>query len=578
MTFNSYRLAQVPTVKKELVYTKDLMRTLIERFWSRVSEFPEQEFCEFVTTAGRQTVTWRRAGDLSRDYQYEIQRFNLRRGTVVLIFLPHCLQMYGAFMGAMTAGLLPSFMPPPNPKQDPILYWSSHQALLQRLGDSLVVTDNTTLALMRQAGLKLGSVLTVESVPTIGEPSVETRVVYPEPDEIALLQHSSGTTGLKKGVTLTHRQIAEQLRVYSAALSVTEDDVVVSWLPLYHDMGLIACFLLPIYNGIKFVHMDAFHWLSRPLLLLELIQQCRGTLCWLPNFAFDHLSNVSSSAALTDIRLGSLRAIINCSETCRASTFSRFWDKFSAAGLRESSLQCCYAMAETVFAVSQTSPGHRSNIRYFERTSLEVGRKAVPVAFDSEVGHPLLSSGIPLPSIEVDVRDLEDQSVPAGTVGQLVVRGPFVFTGYYKNDELTQTRLKDGWYYTNDLGFVIENHIFVLGRLDDVIICNGKNIYANEVESAVANVHGVKAGRCVAVAVDDQRSGSQQLIIVAEQETDDVNLLAEARKTIRARVFAAAGVPPHAIRFVPPGWLIKTTSGKVSRKENSAKYKRSYGG
>jgi fatty-acyl-CoA synthase len=552
------------------------MQTLLERFWSRVLEFPDQDFCEFVTITGRQSVTWSEIGHLSNEFQRQIEQLNVPHGTAVLIFLPHCVPMYGAFIGAMTAGLVPSFMPPPNEKQDPTLYWSSHHALLQRLGEPVVVTGNSTLALMRDAGLPLKHVLTVETL-AAKDGSSGTPKHHPDPDEIALLQHSSGTTGLKKGVALTYRQIDNQLSAYSTALRITQEDVVVSWLPLYHDMGLIACFLLPIYCGIKFVHMDAFHWLSRPLLLLDLIGQSRGTLCWLPNFAFEHLTNVSSPTALKGIRLHTLRALINCSEPCRAVTFTRFQDKFLAAGLREDALQCCYAMAETVFAVSQTESGHHFNVRHFARASLDVGARAVPVAADAEDGLPLLSSGTPIEGVEVEVRDANGSVVPAGTVGQLVVKGNFVFTGYYKNHELTQARLKDGWYHTQDVGFIVDDQIFVLGRLDDVIICNGKNIYAHEVESSVASVPGVKPGRCVAVPVDDPRSGSQRLVIVAEYETDDALVLSQAREVIRARVFAAAGIPPNAIRFVPPGWLVKTTSGKISRKENAAKYKRSHG-
>lgn len=554
------------------------MQTLLERFWTRVLSFPEQDFCEFVTVEGRRRISCSEIGRLACIYQRAFDRQNVPRGTVVLIFLPHCVDMYAAFVGAMSAGLVPSFMSPPSPKQDPAFYWPSHQALLQRLGNSIVLADNATLQSMLGAAMTLSHVLTPDTVYSDEEFSVSAPTSYPNPDDIAFLQHSSGTTGLKKGVTLTYRQVDEQLSSYAASLSLASEDVIVSWLPLYHDMGLIACFLLPIHKGIKFVHMDAFHWLSRPTILLELLHQCRGTLCWLPNFAFDHLANVATRANLESVRLDSVRAFINCSEPCRATTFGRFRDKLSGVGLRAEALQCCYAMAETVFAVSQTKLSEPPVIQHFSRITGDVGSKAIPSSADAEGSIPLLSSGSPIDGIEVQVLDVDGKPVPTGTVGQLVVKGGFVFSGYYKNAELTNTRLKDGWYHTQDLGFIYGENIFVLGRADDVIICNGKNVYAHDVESSIAGIQGVKAGRCIAVSVDDQRSGSQRLAIVAEWETDDRTVLSHAREAIRSRVFAAAGIPPYVVRFVPPGWLVKTTSGKISRKDNAAKYKSSFGG
>jgi acyl-CoA synthetase (AMP-forming)/AMP-acid ligase II len=335
-------------------------------------------------------------------------------------------------------------------------------------------------------------------------------------------------------------------------------------------MGLIACFLMPLMQGIEVIHMDPFHWLSRPVLLFELIDSYGGTLVWLPNFAFEHLA--AAVPAGREFRLDSVRAFINCSEPCRVPTFRRFVDRFRSAGLRDDALQCCYAAAESTFAISQTELGKEVRRVTFDRDSVERGRRVVAV----DAGHPqaveLLSNGRAIKGIECRVQDPVGIEAPEGTVGQIVMRGRFVFDGYFKNPELTSERLHDGWYDTHDIGFFHDGELFVLGRTDDVIICNGKNVFAHDVEGAASGVAGLKPGRCVAVPVDDRRSGTQKFAVIAERESDDPAILREARLRLQSNVMSAVAVAPYDIRFVPQGWLVKTTSGKISRKENLAKY------
>ncbi|MFN0191141.1 MAG: AMP-binding protein [Aestuariivirga sp.] len=543
------------------------MKTIIGEFWSRAEVVPSATFCHFVSPHGEERLSYGELARLVSGHAGALRKAGAESRSVVLIFLPHTPHLYAAFLGAMTAGAIPSFMPCPTPKQDPRLYWSSHLKLLERIGDCTIISDAHHISQMREAGLTGTRIVDIAGVPPSGSRQMSAAL---EPEAVAFLQHSSGTTGLKKGVALTNRVIDAQIGPYAASLSISPDDVIVSWLPLYHDMGLIACFVLPVMTGTPFVHMDAFHWLARPSLLLDLAEKHKASLAWLPNFAYEHLVNTAAADAEAR-QLSRMRAIISCSEPCRATTFERFAKTFAPSGLTTEKLQCCYAMAETVFAVSQTELGKPSPVRHFDRTNLEPGQTARPVAPSDPTAIALLSNGKPIAGLSVVARDPDGKTLPEQTIGELTIRGDCVFGGYYNAPDLTAERIRDGWYWTRDIGFVSGGEVFVLGRNDDVIICNGKNIFAHDVEAEVNAVAGLKPGRNVAVIVNDERSGTQKFAIIAESENFEKKILQDAKKAIMARVYNSVGVAPHAIHFVPQGWLVKTTSGKISRKENLRK-------
>jgi acyl-CoA synthetase (AMP-forming)/AMP-acid ligase II len=543
------------------------MNTILGEFWSRADREPGSIFCHFVAPQAEVRLSRGDVASLARGHMAALLEAGAKPGSIALIFLPHTPHLYGAFLGAMTAGIIPSFMPCPTPKQDPALYWSSHLKLLERIGDCTIISDAHHIAQMRSSGLAGARIVDIADVKPV---DCTSPLVKTEPDAVAFLQHSSGTTGLKKGVALTNRVIAAQIAPYAASLNLIADDVIVSWLPLYHDMGLIACFILPVMTGIPFVHMDAFHWLARPSLLLDLAEKHRATLAWLPNFAFEHLVNTAGGDAHAR-DLSAMRALISCSEPCRASTFERFAKVFAVAGLGPEKLQCCYAMAETVFAACQTELGKPSPVRHFDRMRLEPGHEAAPIDATDPAATALLSCGKPIAGLQVVGRNAEGDALPENVIGELTIKGDCVFGGYHKAPDLTAERIKDDWYWTRDIGFVSNGEVFVLGRSDDVIICNGKNIFAHDVEAEVNAVAGLKPGRNVAVAVIDERSGTQKFAIIAEPETFEKETLKDAKKKIMTRVYNSVGVAPHAIHFVPQGWLVKTTSGKISRKENLRK-------
>ena len=501
-----------------------------------------------------------------------------RPGDVILLSLPLGSDLIEGFLGALCAGCVPSFMPFPSLKQDPALFWSSHNLLFARLGGGLILTSAGNGAAIathvRDAAM---TVLTPEDVDGVSRRDDETVHAWRSGDT-ACLQHSSGTTGLKKGVALSFAAIDAQLDAYARALGIGRSDTIVSWLPLYHDMGFVACLLLPLTLGTRCVLLDPFGWLVDPLSLFEAIERHAGTFAWLPNFAFAHLVTAAGPECLAAdtgddgerrADLSSLRALIDCSEACRPDTLAAFERRFTAWGLRPSCLRTCYAMAETVFAVTQSGEERAPRTLRVERAMLEAGR-IVPTGGDGQ-GVALVSSGVPLAGVDLAILDEDRRPAGPDRIGQIAVRAPFLFAGYHGEPDRTADAFHDGFYLTGDLGFRLGDDLFVLGRRDDLLVLLGRNVYAHEIEALLSDVPGLKPGRILAMGMPDDEVGSQQLIVLAERSDDPVEAW-DVRAGVRTRLESIIGVTPRKIVFVEAGWLVKSTSGKISRGENRRKF------
>ncbi|WP_164516392.1 AMP-binding protein [Minwuia thermotolerans] len=533
-------------------------------------ERPGARAASFVTAAGRVDLGF---ADIERDcrrFAAAYRNAGVGQGGTVLIFLRHVPELYGSFFGAMLAGHVPSLMPCTSPRQDSGLYWRSHDKLLRRIRPDAIVASDETFAEMQEAGLDLAAIHQI-SIDNLAADEGGAALAPPPGEHIALLQHSSGTTGLKKGVRLSFDAIRAQVDSYAGVLSLDDEDRIVSWLPLYHDMGLIACMITPAYLGIPVTHIDPFHWLSRPGLLLDLLDKERGTFCWLPNFAFEHLTLTAGRDAAS-YELGRVRAFINCSEPCRASTFHRFAEAFAAAGVNKNQLQCCYAMAETVFAVSQTPLGQAPRVLTVDGQLMRTEGRVADTAPGAPEALEVIESGQVIPGLRVEIRDEGRRPLPERHVGEIAIAGEFLFDGYNADPERTAARLENGFYHSGDLGFLADGRLYVLGRTDDLMIVNGRNIYGHEVEAEIAGIDGLKPGRAVVLAHEDTRIGSQVMIVIAERVERSARSSREIQREIIDRIFSIFQITPRYVELVEEGWLIKTTSGKIGRSANLAKF------
>lgn len=534
---------------------------------ARWSEAPQNPFGVFHDGDSWQEINQGEFGHLVLQAAALLQRAGIGAGDVVLMILQHGVQAKAAFIAGMLIGAVPSFLPTPSARQEPALYWRQHSQIFAHTKPAAILSGSAWYGAVTEAAAGTGTMVIDAEFSNISPIAVPAGL--PAGDKTALLQHSSGTTGLKKGVMLSYSAICAQLSAYHAALGIGQLPAprIASWLPLYHDMGLISSFLLPLWLGIPIISLDPFEWTMRPSLMFEAIETYQATHAWMPNFAFLHQLRTDRGARKWD--LSSVRALISCSEPCKPEAFDAFVLKYASSGLAASALQTCYAMAETVFAVTQSIIGQQPRRLAVSRHAIQsLGMAAPAPGGDDNV--VLLSNGPPLQGCEIAI--LRD-GIFAGAleIGEICVTAPYLFGGYQNNPQATEAAFHGKWYNTGDLGFLDNGELFVAGRLKDIIIVNGKNLFAHDIEATISAVPGVKPGRAVAFGIYDAALGTEQLIVIAERHgphDDDPALQSRINRAVMNEV----GIACAAVVIAEPGWLVKTTSGKMSRSENLKKY------
>lgn len=521
---------------------------------------PDKSFAKIWRTSGSTDFSYGALWERASAFAGVLQDRGVMPGESVIVSHELAPDLYAAFLGAMAMGAIPSIMPYPNAKQREEIYWNSHQKLYAQISPAAFILSDKVAAMYSEHMPQLAGITIRASRVGAAANLLERSTI--KPCKIAFLQHSSGTTALKKGVMLSHEVVLRHVRTYAALIGCTRDSTIASWLPLYHDMGLIACFIMPLVLGSTVLSIDPFEWTARPRLMLDAISRGRAQFAWMPNFGFEHLVNSVSDPK--SFELSSLEALINCSEPCRFATHRRFIEHFASTGLRRTAMQACYAMAENVFAVAQTPRGQPAAILEVERDSLQAGLICLKHAGASTV--KLISCGTPIESTAVRIVDDQRRPTQDGSIGEIVVRSNTLFNGYNRRPDLTARTLSDGWYYTNDLGFMHNGELYVTGRRDDLIVTYGRNYYAHELEAIVNEVDGIRPGRSVVFGLESERTGTRDIIVLFEPI--EVRRGSELATVVRRRIEAAAGLQAHHVEAVMPGSLIKTTSGKTSRLAN----------
>ena len=513
--------------------------------------------------------TWGEILRVSSLYARALKDQGIHKGDICAIIIRHHKDFYPIYMGISSLGALPAVLAYPNSRLHPDKFRQGLEGMVRRSGLDYILTEKDLGSVVNPMVTGSGSTIRAVLYPLEWSLEGETVERFPSTEEggdaPCLLQHSSGTTGLQKAVVLTHRSVLEHVRRYGKAIDIGEDDKIVSWLPLYHDMGLIAAFYLPLTLGIPLVQLDPFEWVSAPVILLEAVSRENGTLAWLPNFAYNLMADRIREDDLDGVRLGSLRMLVNCSEPVRAESHKKFLSKYAPFGLRREVLAACYAMAETTFAATQTTPGQEAKQIFVAREDLSAG--IVRLARPGEPGKACISSGAPISGCELRVLTDDGNSLPENRVGEIAIRSVSLFNGYHNNPEKTDEVLKDGWYFSGDYGFLNAGEYFIIGRKKDIIIQAGKNIYPEDIEDVVGQVEGVLPGRVVAFGVEDDITGTEQICVVAESQADaEVN-----KKKLRLAIIQAGmeiDVTISKVYLPPPRWLIKSSSGKPARKAN----------
>ncbi|MDX2075742.1 MAG: AMP-binding protein [bacterium] len=521
-----------------------------------------------ATDAPTQVITRHDFRGAVRRYAHGFVQMGVHPRDLVIIAQPQNLEGIYAFWGALLIGAIPSMFPTLTEKLDPQIYMNS-MAELVRLSDvkAILTTDDFAPQLAEHVNCPVYG-----TSQFLADESAQGEMNYsPNPTEIAFLQHSSGSTGLQKGVALSHEALLAQVRHYSDAIALTSDDVIVSWLPLYHDMGLIAGFLMPLLQGVPLVLISPFDWVAHPAMLFRAIHDHRGTLCWLPNFAYNHCARRIRVRDTEGLDLRSMRLFINCSEPVRHESHTLFLERFAPHGVTEAMLTVSYAMAENTFAVTQTPIGQIPRLDKIDKAEFEGNHRAV--VSDDASALVMVSCGKPIMGTTIRVVDGDKNPLPERYVGEIAIKSDYMLTEYYRRPDLQPFTL-DGWFLTGDMGYVADGEVYIAGRYKDLIINAGKNVYPQDIEAVVSGVEGIRAGRVVCFGVPDEREGTELIAVVAEAMNDDPLTHKSLVSAIKLTVAQSTTVTVTYVKLVNAGWLIKTSSGKIARSANRDKWMR----
>ena len=489
---------------------------------------------------------------------------DLTPGGAVALMLPTGRDFFVAFLGIQLAGGVPVPIYPPFRASQLEDHLRRQARILENAGAIFLIGSGETARAARwlhQRLIGLRAVLTVEALSDSGD----APTAAPRPSDVALLQYTSGSTGDPKGVVLTHANLLANVRAIGEAVAIQPDDVVVSWLPLYHDMGLIGAWLGSLYHGCRLVVMPPTRFLAQPTAWLRALQRHRGTLAAAPNFAYEICASKLRDEDLTGLDLGAWRLALNGSEPVSPGTIERFVRRFGPYGFRPEAMTPVYGLAENAVALAFTPAGRGPRIDRVERTAFEEQGRAVPTGESSRSVLAFVSSGAPIARHEVRVVDQLGRELPDRRLGQVQFRGPSATSGYFHNEAATRA-LRDGdWLNTGDLGYVADGELYVTGRSKDVIIRAGRHVFPYEIEEVVGAIPGIRRGGVAVFPSHDEQRGTEKLIVVAETAERSDERLTALRAAIDKQSAIILGAAPEEILLVPPRTIPKTSSGKTRR-------------
>ncbi len=491
--------------------------------------------------------------DILRESERLAQLSTAPPGAVVLLLLPHSVELFLLHIGLILTERIPAILPWPTSRVDSEKFQTNLLHQFRNLpADELITVSELASNLgvrlpYRVVGCELEKDRTQPGGFEIALPISEAgdakanRAKFQDSGDAVFLQFSGGTTGSQKAVVITAPILRRQLERLTEALEFTSKDPVVSWLPLYHDMGLIGCLWLPLWNGAPSVQFAASEWLLNPGLLFEYLERFKATFCWMPNFAFTYLAG-QRERMNERYTVNHVRSFINCSEPVRLRSIRGFGDAFADWGVTPQKIHASYAMAENVFAVTQTRIGDEP--KTFSRSEVASERNTTALAFDV-VNELYVSSGAPISGMRVRIVSTAGAVCLEREAGEIQLSTESLFTGHWGPEGfVTSTFTADGWYSTGDYGFMAGGELYVIGRLKDIVIVGGQNIFPEDVENVVNRVEGIYPGRTVAFGIVNAYE-TESLIVVAEMKgTYDRSRAVALEKEITGLVMTTIGVGP----------------------------------
>ena len=552
-------------VQAEGVRPPDAARTLTEALEYHAQRQPERLTVHLYEEGDEKSLTYRALWDGALLYAARLVEAGVTPGQTVAIMLPTCREYLFCFYGVLLAGGIPVPLYPPARLATIEDHMTRHIGILKSAGASIMVTIPEAKALAWLLRAQVESLRAVLVPADFASPATGFTPVRGTGGQIGFLQYTSGSTGNPKGVVLTHANLLANVKAMGKAARATTEDVFVSWLPLYHDMGLIGGCFATMYLGFPVVLMSPLAFLSRPSQWLRAIHRHRGTISGGPNFSYELCLRRIPDEELEGLDLGSWRFAFNGAEPVSADTLAAFEERFSRWNFRKNVIAPVYGLAEASVGLAFTPPGEPWQVDLIDRDWLSRTGEALPARPNDPSPLKLVSCGASIPDHDLRVVDAGGLELPDRSEGQLQFRGPSATSGYYRNPEATKGLFDGEWVNTGDRAYLSEGNLYITGREKDVIIRGGRNIGPYELEEAVGGVAGIRRG-CVAVFGSmDAASGTERVVVLAETREVDPSRHAEVRRRINELAVSLIGAPVDDVVLAPPHTVPKTSSGKIRR-------------
>ncbi len=513
-------------------------------------------------------------GKLARAYPYAELRDDARKaaarladygivpGDRVALVAETCPEFAALFFGCVLLGAWPVPLPLPTSFGGREAYVEQLAIQMRSAGPAVLIHPPELSAMCGDAARQAG-LAALDWTDLATRPAAKFEPFAAKSDDIAYLQYSSGSTRFPHGVVITHGQLLNNLAAHSHGMEVRPGDRCVSWLPWYHDMGLVGCLLSPVANQVSADYLKTEDFARRPLAWLDLISCNPGTtLSYSPTFGYDICARrISSQSQIVDrLDLSRWRVAGNGADMIRPDVMQAFVDAFEPTGFRASAFLPSYGLAEATLAVSIMPPGEGIVVELVEETDLS--------GMPDDLTRPqrfraIVNCGKPVRDMRVEIRNDDGGVLPDGEIGKLWASGPSIMTGYYRDDVSTAACLRGGWLDTGDMGYLSGGYVYIVGRAKDMIIVNGKNHWPQDIEWAVEQLPGFKPGDIAAFAITTAGGEETPAVLVQCRTTDDAERT-RLRDAIRDKVRAITGMN-CVIELVPPRTLPRTSSGKLSR-------------
>ena len=549
------------------------VRSLVEALRWHAVRSPDRAHIHLRNDDGTETpITYRELATGATALGSGLQDLGTTKGDRVALMLRTERAFFETFFAALLIGAVPVPVCPPVRAEDLLAYARRQQGILRNAEARVLVTfaeAEGLAAFIRGQVPSLEAITTTDHLRVQRSPAAPAR---PAPEDPALIQYTSGSTGDPKGVLLSHGNILSNVRAIGEAFEIRPDYVGVSWLPLYHDMGLIGLWLGALYFGVPVAIMSPLAFLARPSRWLWAIHAHRGTISAAPNFAFDLCARKTTDAEIHGLDLSSWRIAVNGSEAVSPDTIDRFARRFAPYGFKAESICPAYGLAESSVALTLGALRRAPRVDAVAREPFERAREIRLVAASDPRALRFVSCGRPLSGHDVRIVDRSDLPVGKRVEGRVYFRGPSVTHGYFRNADVTHAAMHDGWMDSGDLGYQVDGELFITGREKDLIVQGGRNLCAEEIEAITSSVPGVRPNCVAAFGIPDPATGTEHVVVIAETRERDAARREALQRAVRDALVTGIGSPPDIVVIADPRTVLKTSSGKIRRSAMRAAY------